>query len=400
MTQTFAALGVSERASAALRDRGIDTPLPVQGLVIPSVLDGEDVLVKSPTGSGKTLAFGLPLIERLSRGGANPQALVLAPTRELASQIVDELQAIADGARLRITAVYGGANIRPQIRDAQTADILVATPGRLVDLIDRGAVSLKHVDILVLDEADRMLDMGFKPVVERLVKMTPADRQTLLFSATLDGPVLAVANAFTRNPVTHEHTHAAREQGKIEHRFLRVEHSDKTERLISELHDDGRGRTVVFVRTKRGADRLAKKLAARDIRVAAMHGNKSQSQREKALARFEDGRIDTLVATDVAARGIDVTDVTHVINFDAPAAKEDYVHRVGRTARAGASGIGITFVMGDQVRDVVKFAGQLGLHSELEDAGLKTEQRDHTPRGSRHPRGNGGRPRNRKNRQR
>jgi superfamily II DNA/RNA helicase len=233
--------------------------------------------------------------------------------------------------------------------------------------------------------------------------MTPDDRQTLLFSATLDGDIGQIAKAFTTDPVRHEHAHAVEDQGKIEHRFVRIEHAAKTDSLITELKNPDRGRTLVFVRTKRGADRLAKKLSSSKIKVAAMHGNKSQNQRERALAQFEDGRVDTLVATDVAARGIDVAGVTHVINFDAPAAKEDYVHRVGRTARAGASGIGITYVMHDQVRDVIKYAGQLGLHEELKHAGFKTDNSNGQyastrngngkPRGSRHPRGNGGKPR-------
>ncbi|HWI22500.1 MAG TPA: DEAD/DEAH box helicase, partial [Baekduia sp.] len=374
--------------------------------VIPDVLKGRDVLVKSPTGSGKTFAFGLPMIEKIERGGAAAQALVLAPTRELASQIVDELSVVADAHRVSMAAVYGGANIGPQMKRARHAEVLVATPGRLIDLIERKAVSLRRVQIVILDEADRMLDMGFKPVVERLMKMTPDDRQTLLFSATLDGAIGQIANQFTRDAVRHEHAHAAQEQGKIEHRFHRVEHAAKTGRLIDELSEPGRGRTLVFVRTKHGADKLAKKLDQCNIRVAAMHGNKSQAQREKALARFEDGRIDTLVATDVAARGIDVSGVTHVINYDVPGAKEDYVHRVGRTARAGASGIGITYVMADQVRDVVRFAGQLGLHAELAAGGLRSHDTGGNdsrrtrpqgasggPRGGGH-RGNGGKPRN------
>jgi superfamily II DNA/RNA helicase len=403
MKQSFAELGVSERTVSALSKRDITSPLPVQAMVIQDVIKGRDVLVKSPTGSGKTLAFGIPLIERIERGGAATQALILAPTRELASQIVDELKSICDAHRMTIAAVYGGANIGPQMKRSVHAEILVATPGRLVDLIERRAVNLKRVQFLILDEADRMLDMGFKPVVEKLVAMTPDDRQTLLFSATLDGDIGQIAKAFTTDPVRHEHAHAVEDQGKIEHRFVRIEHAAKTDSLITELKNPDRGRTLVFVRTKRGADRLAKKLSSSKIKVAAMHGNKSQNQRERALAQFEDGRVDTLVATDVAARGIDVAGVTHVINFDAPAAKEDYVHRVGRTARAGASGIGITYVMHDQVRDVIKYAGQLGLHEELKHAGFKTDNSNGQyastrngngkPRGSRHPRGNGGKPR-------
>jgi ATP-dependent RNA helicase RhlE len=375
---TFAELGVSKPVAGALRARGIERPFAVQQLVIGDVLEGHDVLVKSPTGSGKTLAFGIPLVDcvepgkRAGRRPGEPGALVLAPTRELASQIVDEVRAVAHARGLSIAAVYGGAGINPQIRAARRADVLVATPGRLVDLLDRGAVSLGEVDVLVLDEADRMLDMGFRPVVDKLVALTPQDRQTLLFSATLEGEAGRIAKAYTHRPRRHEHTPAPEARGAIEHRFVRVAPERRTERLVRELGRPGRGRTLVFVRTKRGADRLVKQLDRHAIDCAAMHGDKSQRQRERALASFEAGRIDTLVATDVAARGIDVRDVTHVINFDLPGAAEDYVHRVGRTARAGSSGIGITFVLDAQVREVIAIGAGLGLQRELQAAGLVT----------------------------
>jgi ATP-dependent RNA helicase RhlE len=373
---TFAELGVSEPVTAALRARGIEQPFPVQEMVIGDVLDDHDVLVKSPTGSGKTLAFGIPLVDRLepgSKAGRQPGAvgaLVLAPTRELATQIADELGAIGRARRLSVAAVYGGAGINPQIRAARRADVLVATPGRLVDLLDRGAVSLGEVEVLVLDEADRMLDMGFKPVVDKLVALTPRDRQTLLFSATLEGEAGRVAKAYTSHPRRHEQLPSLEEQGTIEHRFVRVQPERRTERLVKELSAPRRGRTLVFVRTKRGADRLAKQLTNHSISCAAMHGNKSQRQRERALASFEDGHIDTLVATDVAARGIDVKDITHVINFDLPGATEDYVHRVGRTARAGSSGIGITFVLDEQLHDAVAISSGLGLDRQMQEAGV------------------------------
>ncbi len=385
---TFADLGVSEPVAAALRGRGIERPFPVQQLVIGDVLDDHDVLVKAPTGSGKTLAFGIPLVDRLepgSKAGRRPGAvgaLVLAPTRELATQIADELGAIARARRLSVAAVYGGAGINPQIRAARRADVLVATPGRLVDLLDRGAVSLGKVEVLVLDEADRMLDMGFRPVVDKLVALTPADRQTLLFSATLEGDTGRLARAYTSSPRRHEQRPSLEAEGMIEHRFVRVEPHRRTERLVRELSAPRRGRTLVFVRTKRGADRLTKQLVGHSIQCAAMHGNKSQRQRERALASFEDGHIDTLVATDVAARGIDVKDITHVINFDLPGGAEDYVHRVGRTARAGSSGVGITFVLDEQVHDAVAMSSGLGLHRQLKEAGLpeaKTPSRRTAP---------------------
>jgi ATP-dependent RNA helicase RhlE len=381
MSSTFADLGVSEAVADALSRRGIETPFAIQSMVVPDVLEGRDVLVKSPTGSGKTLAFGLPLADIIQHDDPWPSALVLAPTRELAAQIVDELAAVMHARGLRITAVYGGVGIHNQAKQASRSHVLVATPGRLLDLIERGAVSLDQVDLLVLDEADRMLDMGFKPVVDRIVRMTPDDRQTLLFSATLEGEVGRIAAAYTTGAVRHEHTPEPEGVGHVDHRFHRVAHEAKVSALVHELGDPQRGLTLVFVRTKRGADRLVKRLAKQNVHAVAMHGDKSQSQREKALARFESGRVDTLVATDVAARGIDVTGVTHVINYDAPAAREDYIHRVGRTARAGASGVGITFVMDEQARDVAKFAGELGL-----EHGLGVE----APRPVRNGNGNGG----------
>jgi superfamily II DNA/RNA helicase len=364
LSQTFAGLGVSEPVVRALAERGIDAPFPIQSKVTRDVLAGHDVCVKSPTGSGKTLAFGVPLVDRLDPGAGRPSALVLAPTRELASQIVDELWSLVRARGMQITAVYGGVGIGKQARDAARSDILVATPGRLLDLIARGALTLEHIELLVLDEADRMVDMGFKPAVDRIVALTPRERQTLLFSATLDED-----EDYTRNARRHEHTTPAEKRGAIEHRFQRVLHEAKLDHLVAELQHAGRA--LVFVRTKRGADRLVKRLARHGVTAAAMHGDKSQGQRERALAHFERGKIRTLVATDVAARGIDVAGITHVINFDAPAAREDYVHRIGRTARAGASGVGITFVLDDQVHEVGKFASELGLHRELERAGFR-----------------------------
>jgi superfamily II DNA/RNA helicase len=365
-SRTFAALGVSDAVAAALAQRGIEEPFPVQRRAIPDALAGHDLLVKSPTGSGKSLAFGLPIVERLGRDARRPAALVLAPTRELAAQIVEELRAGAQARGLRVAAVYGGAGIQAQSRAAARAHVLVATPGRLEDLIARGALTLAHVSVLVLDEADRMLDMGFKPAVDRIVGRTPRERQTMLFSATLDEQVERLARAYTRSPRRHEHVAEARARGDVEHRFVAVDKPDKLRALVTELRRPERGRTLVFVRTKRGADRLVKRLRAHDLEALAMHGDKSQGQRERALARFSTGRTDTLVATDVAARGLDVAGITHVINFDAPRAREDYVHRVGRTGRAGRRGVGITFVASDQARDVEKIARDLALHAEFE----------------------------------
>jgi superfamily II DNA/RNA helicase len=370
-TQSFADLGLSSTVVAALARRGITEPFAVQRVVVADVLAGHDVLAQSPTGSGKTLAFGAPLVDRIDANGPKQAALVLAPTRELATQIVEELREIAHARALSIAAVYGGAGIDRQSKLARKAHVIVATPGRLEDLIARGAVRLDKVRVLVLDEADRMLDMGFRPAVDRIVAQTPRARQTLFFSATLDGEIGRIADAYTTHARSHEHRAAPQGPRAIEHRFLRVRHEAKLDHLIEELAREGIERTLVFVRTKRGADRLVKRLRARAVDAAAMHGDKSQPQREKALARFQAGDCPILVATDVAARGIDVEGITHVINFDAPDDRDSYVHRVGRTGRAGRTGTGITFVVDDQATDVSKLAGDLALHRELEAAGLR-----------------------------
>jgi superfamily II DNA/RNA helicase len=369
-SQSFGDLGASRAVVKTLADRGITAPFPVQQLVVPDVIAGRDVLVKSPTGSGKTLAFAVPLVEMIKPGDPRPSVLVLAPTRELAIQIKDELQPLAKAQGLSVAAVYGGAGIEPQIKAARRAHFLVATPGRLEDLLERRAVSLGAVRVLVLDEADRMLDMGFRPPVDRIVARLPRKRQTLFFSATLDGEVGRLAAVYTTNARSHEHSPPAERRGKVQHRFVGVRHDTKLDALVQELRDDERGLTLVFVRTKRGADRLVKRLSAHDVEALAMHGNKSQSQRQKALARFESGRVDTLVATDVAARGLDIDDITHVINFDAPADREGYVHRVGRTGRAGRRGVGVTFVEHEQARDVHRIAKGQGLEQEFAKSGL------------------------------
>ncbi|MGH2850009.1 MAG: DEAD/DEAH box helicase [Solirubrobacteraceae bacterium] len=389
-TPTFASLGVSAAVSGALASRGITEPFPVQTRVIPDALAGRDLLVRSPTGSGKSLAFGLPLVERLRAEDRRPSALVLVPTRELAAQIVEELRDVANARALGIAAVYGGAGIDKQARTARKAHIVVATPGRLEDLLSRGDLTLEHVRVLVLDEADRMLDMGFKPPVDRIVRRIQRDRQTLFFSATLDATVEKVAREYTRNAIRHEEAQTQEDRLDVEHRFIRVAHEAKLDALVHELRHVEGGRTLVFVRTKRGADRLVKRLRPHGVEASAMHGDKSQSQRERALRRFAGGESDLLIATDVAARGLDVEGITHVVNFDAPALREDYVHRVGRTGRAGATGVGITFVAPDQARDMARIVRELGLRAEL-----GADHEDATPappRGSRSSRtGNGAR---------
>jgi ATP-dependent RNA helicase RhlE len=366
--QSFADLGVSEAVARALAQRGVTTPFSVQRSVVPDVLAGRDVLVKSPTGSGKTLAFGLPLVERLEANDARAAALVLVPTRELAVQVADDLTDIARARALSLATVYGGVGLERQAKLARRAHILVATPGRLEDLIARGAVRLDSVRVLVLDEADRMLDMGFRPAVDRIVGLMPSDRQTLFLSATLEGEAGRIARAYTRDARLHEEVASDKAKGRVQHRFLGVAHEDKLDSLVQELSSNGRGRTLVFVRTKRGADRLVKRLGRHGVSALAIHGNRSQAQREKALGRFHAGSIDTLVATDVAARGIDVDDVTHVINFDAPEDRDAYVHRVGRTGRAGRHGVGVTLVTREQASVVGKIAHELRLHAQFDEA--------------------------------
>jgi superfamily II DNA/RNA helicase len=351
---------------SALAARGITEPFPVQEMVVNDALDGHDLLVQSPTGSGKTLAFGIPTVDVI-KPGDGIAALVLAPTRELASQIVDELDSICRARKLNIAAVYGGVGFGPQSSAARKADIVVATPGRLEDLIARNVVSLNRVEVLILDEADRMLDMGFKPAVDRIVRQTPQDRQTLFFSATLEGATGALAAAYTHNARRHTQQPEVDSEADIEHNFVHLDSpAAKLDHLVLRLRDADRGRTLVFVRTKRGADRLVKRLRKHSVESVAMHGDKTQSQRERALARFERGDVDTLIATDVAARGIDVVGITHVINFDAPGDQDAYVHRIGRTGRAGSRGTGISFVLSDQTAEMSRIARDLGLHREFE----------------------------------
>jgi superfamily II DNA/RNA helicase len=346
----------------ALRARNIIEPFPVQQMVISDALAGHDLLVQSPTGSGKTLAFGVPLADLLDAGAYGPQALILAPTRELASQIVDELEVLAKARKLHLAAVYGGVGFGPQIAAAKRADIVVATPGRLEDLIARGAIELDQIRVLVLDEADRMLDMGFRPAVDRIVGLCPTDRQTLFFSATLEGAAGKAARDYTREARSHTHAPAEKVGADIEHHFLRVESQGaKLDQLVASLGEEEPSRSLVFVRTKRGADRLVKRLRTQKVEAVAMHGDKSQRQRENALARFERGEVMTLVATDVAARGIDVPDVMRVFNYDAPEDQAAYVHRTGRTGRAGRTGTGISFVLADEVKEMRRIAKALGL---------------------------------------
>jgi superfamily II DNA/RNA helicase len=373
MSEAFTALGVSAAVSEALREREIVEPFRIQSLVIPEALTGGDVLAKSPTGSGKTLAFAVPIVERTPVEGTTPSVLVLVPTRELALQVADELEKLAGAKGLRVAAVYGGAPVRKQANAAKGAQILVATPGRLQDLIDRRLVTVEGVAILILDEADRMLDMGFRPQVERIMRRLPRRRQTMLFSATLDGEVGELARAYTRNPSRFEAERPVPTDGEaaVDHHFVSVTAEDKLDRLVELLGAD-RELALVFVRTKLGASRLADKLVRRGVPALAMHGDMAQPAREKALARFRSGRATTLVATDVAARGLDLDDISHVINYDPPEDDKGYVHRVGRTGRAGRAGSGITLVLPEQQAEVSRVAARLGHREKFESAGMTT----------------------------
>jgi superfamily II DNA/RNA helicase len=366
--QSFRELGVSAPVVDALAARSIHAPFKIQELALPDALAGLDILVKSPTGSGKTLAFAVPIAERTQQGDGGVSALVLVPTRELAAQVTGELEPLAKARGLSVASVYGGVPLKAQGKRAERAHIVVATPGRLQDLADRRMVDLSRVRTLVLDEADRMLDMGFQPQVDKIVKRLPRNRQTMFFSATLDGEVGRLARAYTNSPSLIEGESSSRQPAEIQHRFVAVTNDTKVETLIDHIRDSES--TLVFVRTKRGADRLVQKLSRQGVDAVAMHGDMSQRARERALERFESGKVATLVATDVAARGLDLTDVSHVINFDPPEEDKGYVHRTGRTGRAGRSGIAITFVLPDQQAETSRTARRLGHQEQFEEAGM------------------------------
>ncbi len=370
--QSFRGLGVSVPVVDALAARSIHQPFSIQSLVLPDALAGLDVLAKSPTGSGKTLAFAIPIVERTSPRDARPSALVLTPTRELAGQVTEELRSLAPLKGLRVAAVYGGVPLRDQAARARAAHVLVATPGRLEDLAQRRMIDLTGLRILVLDEADRMLDMGFRPQVDRIVRRLPRNRQTMFFSATLDGEIGEIARAYTSSPSRLEAgAQADRAVGEIEHRFVAVSVDTKVETLVDHVRGAD-GLTLVFVRTKRGADRLVLRLGRHDVRAEALHGDMSQRARQRALERFENGKVPILVATDVAARGLDIDGIEHVINFDPPEEDKGYLHRTGRTGRAGRSGIAVTFVLPDQQADASRVASRLGHREQFEEAGMRT----------------------------
>ncbi|HMG39849.1 MAG TPA: DEAD/DEAH box helicase [Acidimicrobiales bacterium] len=350
---------------AVLDDAGIPSPFPVQRLCIPDALAGRDVCGKAKTGSGKTLAFGLPLVERVGPSQPKrPSALVLVPTRELAVQVAKVIRPLAATRNLRLATVYGGAPMGKQVNDLRGgAEIVVATPGRLIDLVDRGAVELSNLGIVVLDEADRMADMGFLPQVEWLLRHAQGEHQTLLFSATLDGGIQGLVDRYQHNPVFHEVGSATVSVELMAHRFLLVHEMDKP-RLAAAI-SNSTGRTLVFVNTKRQADKVAKDLAELDVDAKAIHGDLRQEVRERALKRFAEGRLAVLVATDVAARGLDIDDLDVVVHYDPAPDHKTYLHRSGRTARAGAKGLAVTLVLWNQELEIRRLKRRLDLEQPI-----------------------------------
>jgi len=362
---SFADLGLRAEIVDALAGQGINDPFAIQEVTVADALAGRDVCGKARTGSGKTLAFGLPMLQTVAAAKpGHPTALVLVPTRELAKQVVDVLSPLGKTIGMRVAAFYGGTSLDKQVRNlSKRIEIAVATPGRMIDLLERGELDLDQVGILVIDEADRMADMGFLPQVEWILRKVPNDRQTLLFSATLDREVDVLVRRYMHDPVRHEVEADTESVDDMTHRFLRVHELDRIKVLAAIA--EGVNRTMVFVRTKRGADRLVSQLKREGVVAGAIHGDLRQSAREKALKDFQGGSHAVLVATDVAARGIHVDDVDVVVHFDPPEEHKNYTHRSGRTARAGREGVVATFVLWDQELDVEKLQRRLGLREPI-----------------------------------
>jgi ATP-dependent RNA helicase RhlE len=407
---TFSDLGLAEPLVRALDAKGYQSPTPIQRDAIPVVLTGRDLLGIAQTGTGKTAAFVLPSIQRLAAAGKRAlpghcRMLVLAPTRELAGQIAESARGYGRFSRLSVATVFGGTSLHKNRQDtARGVDVLVATPGRLLDLVEQRIVSLSAIEVLVLDEADQMLDLGFIHALRRIVRMVPRDRQTLFFSATMPASIRELADQFLRDPATVQVTPVASTAERVEQHVTFVNQAEKQALLTMLLQDLDVERTLVFTRTKHGADRVVKLLAGNGIAANAIHGNKSQANRERALAQFKAGEVPVLVATDIAARGIDVSGVSHVINFELPNVPEQYVHRIGRTARAGASGIAISLCADDErayLRDIEKLTRQKVPMRPLPDgflqradalkaarvhvAGPDPAPREERPRGARPP---------------
>ncbi|HEX9812736.1 MAG TPA: DEAD/DEAH box helicase [Burkholderiales bacterium] len=398
---TFSSLGLSAELLRAVADQGYTVPTPIQAQAIPSILAGDDLMATAQTGTGKTAAFTLPLLQRL--GASTPvkgkvRALVLVPTRELAAQVAEAVRTYGRHLPFRCAQVFGGVNITPQIRELRNgAEIVVATPGRLIDHLMRKSVDLSAIETLVLDEADRMLDMGFMPAIERILKQIPRTRQTLLFSATLSDSIRTLARRFLRDPRSIDVARRNAAAEAITHSAYAVDQARKRE-LLAQLFDTQNWQQVlVFTRTKHGADRLAKQLDKGGIEAIAIHGNKSQNQRMRALADFKQMKVRALVATDVAARGLDIDQLPHVVNFDLPANPEDYVHRIGRTGRAGQSGDAISLVAPEErsqfaaIKRLVKVEIPLTAQNGFESTRAAGTATTHQPAAHREQRRAGGR---------
>jgi superfamily II DNA/RNA helicase len=347
--KTFRDFGIAEPICAALEAEGITTAFPIQALTLPIALDGHDLIGQARTGTGKTFAFGIPILERLGetpRVESSPRSLVVVPTRELAIQVADDIRVAGSRINANVVTLYGGRAYEPQIDALGTVDVVVGTPGRLLDLARQGHLKLNKVSMLVLDEADKMLDLGFLPDVERILQLTPPGRQTMLFSATMPGEIVTLARRHLSRPmhIRAEQHDAPQHVPTTEQHVFRAHQMDKVETLARILQAEGRGLTIVFCRTKRTCDQVATTLTTKGFAAAAVHGDLGQSQRERAMRAFRSGKVDVLVATDVAARGLDVDDVTHVVNYECPEDEKAYLHRIGRTGRAGRDGVAVTFV--------------------------------------------------------
>jgi superfamily II DNA/RNA helicase len=361
---SFDSLGLDDRIVAVLGDRGIDHPFPIQAEAIPRVLEGRDLCGKAKTGSGKTFAFGLPTLQRLEPGAGTPQAIVLVPTRELCVQVASELRPFAKALGLFVAEVYGGVSIGDQIDQIKRgAEIVVATPGRLIDLQDRGAIRYDHVKVVILDEADQMSDMGFMPQTEYIWRQVPEPHQSLLFSATLDGGIDHLVRRRLTNPWYSEVASEDVSIEQMEHRFLLVHYRDKAK--VAARVARSAEKTLVFVHTKHGCDRVADELRGEGLDAAAIHGGLPQQKRQRVLDRFAEGRLPVLVATNVAARGLDIDDVDLVMHYDAPSDAKTFLHRSGRTARAGRPGMVVTLVEWDQEIPVRTLQNEAGLDHEM-----------------------------------
>ncbi len=360
-TTTFASLGLAKELLDAIRDAGYEHPTPIQADAIPIALSGRDLIGLAQTGTGKTAGFTLPILSRLMHGPRRTRALVLTPTRELCLQVEESVRKYSKYAPLEVIPVFGGVSYEPQEKALRSGvDIVVATPGRLIDQLDRRNVDFSYLEILVLDEADRMLDMGFAPQLQKIVEQIPRYRQTMLFSATMPPEVEALGRKYLRRPVVVQVGRRSSASASVTHAVYPVRKERKTELLVSLLTKSNHDSVLVFTRTKHGADKVERELEKAGVRTAAMHADKSQPQRIRALEDFRAGKIRVLVATDIAQRGLDIDGISHVINFDVPQAPEDYVHRIGRTGRAAATGDAYTFMSPDEIGMVRTIEREIG----------------------------------------